>query len=175
MSNHHGTDPSGLNDHTPDRIAIEAAEGITALERLLSRSAKPAESLWTREGRVAQTISDHAYDAARDLPAESELRAQLLDQAEDWLLLASIRGQNRYDQFAEAQRLSKSENGIWNWEALPLELRRTFYNECIYTVDEVREMAADRELQAIKGIGPTREREILAALAATDCDRDWLR
>ncbi|WCB92310.1 hypothetical protein DSM104299_01005 [Baekduia alba] len=175
MSNYHGTDPSGSNDHTPDHIAIEAAEGITAFERLLSRSAKPAESVWTLEGRVAQTISEHAYAAAHELPAESELRAQLLDQAEDWLLFASMRGQTRYDQFDEAQRLSKGENGIWTWEALPLELRRTFYNERVYTIDEVREMAADRELQSINGVGPARERQILEALAATDANQDWLR
>lgn len=169
----HRTDPAGSNHHTSDEITAMAAQGVSDIEKWLrTPAARPLERV---EADAALELAQLALHLACSLPAESDLRAQMLAQGHDWKDLAESRGVNCYTEFEEAQRLAHGEDGVYKWDALPLDLRAKFYDEQVYTIDEVRERARDRKLQAIPGIGPARERQILEALAAIDCNQDWLR
>jgi hypothetical protein len=74
----------------------------------------------------------------------------------------------------EYSALANSEGGVLCWEELSHDLRSVLYGQEVLTVDEVRDLATDRELQAVAGIGPANELAILKALAATDRRDDWL-
>jgi hypothetical protein len=168
----HRTGPIGPQGPSPDEIAAEAAAGITALEGMLA--GEPPKSTWQQEGAVALKVGEVTREIALTLPQDSTLRGDLLDQAANWGLLARMRGQGRAIESREHGDLANSEGGVLRWEQLSSELRSVLYSQEVLTVDEVRELAADRELQAIAGIGPAGERAILEALAATDCQGDWL-
>lgn len=56
------------------------------------RAAEGPKSLWLQEAEVAARGALMARELALELPQESEVRARLLARADDWLMLASLRG-----------------------------------------------------------------------------------
>ena len=53
---------------------------------------RPARSLWLQEAEVMLDLGRTLRSRALSLPSGSSLRLQLLDEAEDWLLQARMRG-----------------------------------------------------------------------------------
>lgn len=52
----------------------------------------PAQSLWRQEAEVAARGGELARELALTLPCGSELRERLLARADDWTMLAGLRG-----------------------------------------------------------------------------------
>jgi hypothetical protein len=178
----HRTGPTGPHDSS-DEIATEAATGIAALETWLGDQSEMNRPFWVdpARSRVASILAG-AYERALSVSGLSEgydswLAGRYVSEAhmaglevdpdlEVRPMTPALR--ERLEWFEEHGQVAHEEGGVLVWEELPSDLRSQLYGEKILTVDAVRELAADHELQTINGIGPARARAILKALAATD-------
>lgn len=62
------------------------------LMSVVTSATKPARSLWRQEAEAMRDIGKELRRKALSLPCESALRGRLLEEAEDWLLQARMRG-----------------------------------------------------------------------------------
>jgi hypothetical protein len=59
---------------------------------VVAEEEKPAQSVWRQEAEAMVDLGSMLRRKALSLPSGSSLRDQLLDEAEDWLLQARMRG-----------------------------------------------------------------------------------
>jgi hypothetical protein len=169
MSNDHRSGHTPTDDLAWSMVA-DAAEAALALPSLSRLGRRDLEEMMSASRCAAGQTEPMGDGIAREAAAG-------IAAMEAWLAHPSVvvDMSSEYAEWRERNRIAHDEGGVLAWDLLPIDIRRVLYNGQVLSVDEVRELAArPGELRAINGIGPTRERAILVALAATDCDGDWL-